>query len=175
MKYVSLAMALTLAIAATLVEAKDAPPGRDTFAGSWVHAGDSKEAEQRRQAIEAGTKDMAPFIRGTARERLDKQTTPPPELRLEVEGDRFDISRDSNTVSLRFGAKPITMDRNGKQGKVSVRFVDEQIVVVSEGENGKRVTKYALSRDRKRLTMSVRMTGERLAGPLVFQSTYRRK
>ena len=51
MKYVSLAMALTLAIAATLVEAKDAPPGGDAFAGSWVPAVDSKVAQQRRQQI----------------------------------------------------------------------------------------------------------------------------
>jgi hypothetical protein len=175
MKYLSFAVVLIVAVATGLAEANDSTVSRSSFSGEWVHVGDSKEAKQRRQAIDAVIKDMPSFIRNTARKRLDEQTSPPPELKLKVEGDRIEISRDGNTVSLRIGAEPITMKKNGKKGKLSVKFEGDRIVVVSEGEKGKGITKYGLSPNQKFLTMSVHMTGERLSGPLVFQSTYRRK
>ena len=48
-------------------------------------------------------------------------------------------------------------------------------MVESQGEKGQRATTYSLSADGKRLTMSVRMTGERLSGVLAFQATFRRQ
>ncbi len=47
--------------------------------------------------------------------------------------------------------------------------------IIWEGEDGKRETTYTLSPDRQRLTLSIRLSGGRLPGPLGFQATYRRK
>ena len=175
MRFSIAAMTLMAVSYALSVAAKEAPADRNDFSGIWAHAGDRKETEQRRLAIEAVTEDLPFFIRGTARERLTERTAPPPELQLTVDKDRFDITRDGKSVSLRFEAKPIMIEQNGKRGLVSVRYEQERIVVVSEGDKSKRLTKYALSPERNRLTMSVSMTGESLSGPLIFQSTYRRK
>jgi hypothetical protein len=175
MKYLSPIVALIIAVSTGLAEAKDSPGSLSSFSGEWVHAGDCKEAEQRRQAIDAVTKDIPSFFRDTVRKRLDEQTAPPPNVNIIVEGDRIEITRDGSTVSLRIGAKAITMKRNGKRFDVSVKSDGNRFTVVSEGEKGKLVTKYWISPNHKVLTMSVHMTGERLSGSLVFQSTYRRR
>lgn len=175
MKRMSLALALTLTVAATSVEAQESLPSWDAFFnGVWVHAGDSKEEKERREAIEATTTGMSLFVRGTARKRLTERTTPAPELELRVAGDLLQLSRGDHKVSLRLDAKPVTIERDGRRGKMSARFDGERIIVVSEGENGMRATTYTLSPDRQRLTLSVRMSGERLPEPLSFQATYRR-
>jgi hypothetical protein len=134
-----------------------------------------QEAELRRNEIESVTKDLPSFIRAKARKSLDERTTPPREFKIEVEGDRIKLFQDENTVSLRLDSGPVMVERNGKRGELSVHFDDERIVMKSEGEKGMSVTIYELSPDRKRLTMSVNMTGARLSEPLNFKTTYMRK
>jgi hypothetical protein len=141
----------------------------------WLHAGDGEEEQLRRQAIEAATKGMSVFVRGKARRRLEDRTAPPRELVVMVQDERVELSRDGDTMSLPLGAEPVTREKNGQSGALSAHFDDERMVVSSEGKKGKRVTTYALSPDGTRLTLSVRLTAERLSGPLVYQSTYRRK
>lgn len=175
MKRFGVVLALALPVAATGVEARVATPGSADFSGVWTHTGDSKEEEQRRKAIEAAIRDMPFFVRGTARDRLMQRTTSAPELKLSVEGDCLELSRGSDKITLRFGAEPVSIERDGRRGKMSARFDGQRIIVVSEGENGKRATTYSLSPDRQRLTLSVRMSGERLPEPLSFQATYQRK
>lgn len=152
-----------------------AGPTGSEFDGVWRHAPDPKAAELRRASIEAATEDLSAFIRGTARDRLDERTTPPRALKLAVRGDQVEISRDGKSVSLRLDAKPITMERNGQRGALSVRLDGGRIVLESEGERGRRTTTYELSSDGRRLTMSVRMIGDKLRAPIVYRSTYRRE
>jgi hypothetical protein len=148
---------------------------KTNFTGGWLHAGQAKEEKQRLDAIKAMTSEMSVFIRGTARKRLAKRTAPARELRLRVDGERFEVSRSGHKVSLRLGAKPVAFERNGKRGKLSARRDGKRIVVVAEGDNGKRVTTYALSADGKVLTVSVVMSGKKLPKSLAYRSTYRRR
>ncbi len=176
MTRMSLALALTFTVAATSVEAQDTPPSQAAFFnGVWVHAGDREEEEERRKAIETTVNRLSVFVRGTARQRLTERTTPAPELELGVEGERLQLSSGEERVSLRLGARPVTIERDRRRGDMSARFDGQRLIVVSEREDGKRETTYTLSPDRQRLTLSVRLSGERLPGPLGFQATYRRK
>ena len=167
--------ALALGIVGAPAAAQDTQSKQDSFTGVWSPKGDKKEEQQRLQAIEAATTDMSIFIRGTARKRLGKGTAPPARLQLVVEGERFTVARDTKSFSMQLGAKPITVEKDGKQAKVSARREGATIVVESQGEKGRSMTSYALSPDGTRLTMSVRMRGEKLSGVLAFKATFRRQ
>ena len=150
-------------------------PSPSTFDGVWRHAPGPEETRRRQASIEAATEDLSIFMRGKARDRLDERTTPPRVLQLQVRDDRVELSRDGKSVSLRVGAKPVTVERNGQRAILSVRLDRAQLVLHSKGERGERTTTYALSPDGRGLTMSVRMTSERLGAPLEYRSTYRRE
>jgi len=145
------------------------------WSGVWLHTADGQEQQQRRKAIEVATQDMSTLFRGTARKRLDERTAPPRELTLAVEGDRLELSRDGNTIALRLGAKPVTVESNGQRGALSARCDGDRIIVKAKGDGGGRLTTYTLSPDGRQLMLSVRVINERLAGPLSFHSSFRRK
>ena len=145
------------------------------WSGVWLHTADAQEQQQRQRAIEAATQDMSTLFRGTARKRLDERTAPPRELTLAVEGDRLELSRDGNTIALRLGAKPVTVESNGQRGALSARCDGDRIVVNANGDGGGRLTTFTLAPDGQLRMQSVRMINERLSGPLAFQLSFRRK
>lgn len=160
--------------AAPSARAADSPTEREEFSGTWHYAGDAAEKQQRSETIEKATEDVPGLFRGKARRRLAERTAPVRELGLIVEDDTVEIAGDDGKLSLRFGAEPIEVERDGRRGRASVRFDSGRIVFVMEGDKGKRQTTYELSPDRKKLTLSVRVTAKRLSAPLVFPLTYRR-
>jgi hypothetical protein len=171
----SIILALVLIFTPCIVAAQDSTEIYPGVTGAWVYAGDKKEAEKLDQAINAVTAELPFYMRGLARDRITEQTAPPAELIYAVKNDKFIITRDDETVSLRFGAQPVTMEKDGKSGLMSARIDGDRIVVVSEGEEGRIMTAYGLSSDSKILTLFVQMSAKRLAGPLKYQLTYRRK
>ncbi|MBK6689860.1 MAG: hypothetical protein IPG45_35675 [Deltaproteobacteria bacterium] len=158
---------------ATTAAAADGAPS--AFQGVWRHSPGAQEEQLRVQAIETATKDLGLLVRDRARQRLNERTTPASELKLLLEGDRLEISRQGNSLVLRLGAEPILVQRDGDEGRLSARVDGQTIVVTSQDEQGSRVTTYALSPDGKQLTLSVRLTGSRLSSPLIYRSTYVRK
>jgi hypothetical protein len=150
-------------------------PSLEDFTGYWIYTNSKSEEQQRRREIEAVTNEVPSFMRGIARKRLIDQTAPPRKFKLEVDGNQFKIVHDGIKISLTFNAKPKTIEQNGEKGKISVRYDGEHIIVVSKGENGRRVSKYELTPDRNQLAMYVEIVSERLNKPLAFQATYRRK
>ncbi len=165
----------TLVAFDSVASAQSSQPSQSAFTGVWQYVEDTEEDERRQQAIEKATEDLSIFIRGTARGRLEEQTTPPREFKLAVNGETFRLTRDGKSVSLQFDAPPITVERDGKRGKLSIRSDGGRLVLLREGENGSRLTTYTLSSDAKQLTMSVRMRGARLSAPVAFKSTYKRQ
>jgi hypothetical protein len=152
-----------------------AKPASNPLSGVWLHAADAKEEKVRLEAIAAAVEEMPFFIKGTASERLKERTVPAPRIELTVDEQHFEIGGQKGKLTLRFGAKPVVVERNGRAGKVAVLTRKGRVVVEAAGENGRRETTYVLSPDQKQLTLKVRMTGERLAAPLVYQATYRRQ
>ncbi len=182
MKYTNLKAILFICVFVAMVifispqtDAQEPLSERETFTGTWVNAENVEEEEKRQRAIKKLTNDMPGIMRRIAKKRLDERTTPPKEIGIKVVEDRVEFMLDNNTISLQFGAKPITVKRNGNQGKVSARFDDGKIVVTSVGNNGKRTTTYTLSEDMETLTRSLHMKGDRLPRALVCQATYRQK
>lgn len=145
------------------------------FTGVWQHAKRADEEQQRQSAIKKATEDMSIFIRGTARDRLREKTAPPSELTLKVTGEDFTIVNQDRTVSLRLNGKPVTREKDGKRVTLSARSVRNQIVLVSKGEKAERTNTYTLSKDKMQLTMSVKMTGERLSAPVAYKASFKRK
>ncbi|MGF1508426.1 MAG: hypothetical protein ACFB9M_02875 [Myxococcota bacterium] len=165
------AVVLGLAVA----DARASESDRHALSGVWEYDGDGPQEEARKQAVESATKDMSRLVRGKARRRLDARTTPPRKLKIDLEDNRLQISRDGGSVSLELGAEPVVVEKDGTQGALSARLDGEELVVVSEAEKAKRITTYALTPDHDQLTVSVHMTGERLPAPLNYETTYRRE
>lgn len=156
-------------------QALASPPGPEAFTGVWSYTNGPGEEDLRRRAVETATESFPGFVRGSARKRLVERTKPPRELELRVVGDRLDLARDRSEVSLPLDGQPVAVEGNGRRGRMSARLDGTQLVVTSEGEGGRREARYALSADGSRLTVSVRVNGERLTRPLEYQSTYHRK
>lgn len=166
---------LVLVFSALPVEAAEPPAGPAAFHGVWVHAGEAEDGEARLKAIDALTEEVPKLFRAKARKGLREKTTPPRELKLELEGDLITLTGKGESVTLRLGGPPVAVERGERKGKLAARFDGERIVVEGAGKKGTRVTTYALSTDGTRLRVSVRMVPKRLSEPLVYGTTYRRQ
>ena len=145
------------------------------YSGIWRNATSKDEEKARHEAIKKVTEDVPFFARGRVRDRLGERTKPAEQLTLKVSGDQVELSGQGAPLMLRLNAKPIEIKRNGKQGRVSAQLKAQQIVIISEGEKGKRIATYSLSTDQRRLTVSVQMLNDKLAGALGYRSTYTRQ
>ena len=149
---------------------------QSAWTGVWTYMGDAGEQRQRQEAIETVTKSLPSFVRSKARKKLEERMQPPPELSLKVEGGNVELSRGGGkTMSLRIGAEPVTVEKDGKQAKASARIEGDKLIILTDGDKGQRRASYALSPDKNRLKVSVQMKGKRLSEPLAFHSTYLRK
>ena len=169
------AAAAAIMVPAGPAEAESSVPRAADFGGTWRHVGDAREAEQRKQAIERATEDLSIFVRGMARDRIAERTAPSSELMIEVVGGRLKLSgKGGKSLSVELGGKPTILSKDGKKGTVSARMDDGRLVVVTKGEGSQRTATYALSSDRGRLSVTIRMKGGKLPGVLEYRSTYRR-
>ena len=169
--FIALALA---ALALTPTPGFAAPPGA-AFTGTWTYVEDAQETKRRQAAIEAATQDLSVFVRGQARERLRTRTTPPPLLKLVVDGEQLELTRGAASMTLGLGGAPKTVEVDGDRAVLSARLEGDRIVVTSQGDNGERVSTYTLASDTKHLTVSVRLRGERLGQPIVYRETYVRR
>ena len=147
----------------------------DAYAGTWKYAATKAEEDARKRAVDAAIKGLPRFAQKKARNRINEQTKQPADLKIAVEGSKVDFSRDGRSVSLEIGGAPTTMEGGKGTAKLSARMDDGHLVMVSEGEKGKRTTIYKLSSDNKSMTISTNMTGSRLSEPVKFDTTYQRR
>jgi len=171
----SLVAVALLTVAAPETSARSRKVSPTEFAGTWKHVGSMKERRARRRAVDGVVQGLPVVMRGRARRRLAARTTPPRLLKFKATAKRIVLMDGSQKITLRFGAKPVQVKRNGNQGTVKARFKAGRLVVVMKGGGGKVVTKYKLSRDRKRLRLTIRLKARPLPTPLVYKATYRRK
>ena len=142
------------------------------LAGQWRAAETAEGKQQRLQAIDEATESMGRFRRGKARGRLAEHTSPPETLTIEVEGSKVRIGSGDRGLELELGGPPIEVE--GRQGKarLSARMEGERLIVEARSDGGGRTTTYRADEDR--LVMEVTMTGDKLAGPLKYVTTYLR-
>jgi hypothetical protein len=138
--------------------------------GRWRAAETEAEKAQRLQAIDRATERMGPLLRGKARGRLAERTSPRPSLTIEIEGSKLAIASGDRRLELELGGPPLEVAESEGRAQVSAKMEGDQLVVETRGDNGGRTTTYRA--DGGRLSMEVTMTGDRLAGPVVYATTY---
>ncbi|MEM9074812.1 MAG: hypothetical protein AAGE52_40320 [Myxococcota bacterium] len=147
---------------------------QDPVNGTWELASPSAESTARETAIEGATEEMSRFMRGRARSHLRQRTEPAPRLRVRRDGDQLEL-RGRRSLTLRIGGPAVEVEGEGGQGEVQATRRNGDLVVTLRGGNGVWVTTYRPSEDGRFLHLDVVITGERLAEPIRYRVTYRRR
>lgn len=151
-----------------------APPALASVNGQWKKSSTSEQEAQRARVIQDATADFNVYIRGIARGRLEKRTTAPEFLSVDV---------DEHHISLRYAGGHWKIPLNGKAqnmalsdgtGTVSAVVDRGSVVIVAVGENGRRTTTYTPSTDGRTMLWTVSITSERLSKPVMASATFRR-
>jgi hypothetical protein len=166
-----LGLCMTWCIAAGFVQAGKAAQGA-TLTGTWYHAENATEREQRYNAINQATENMNALARGRAREMLREKTAPLRNFTLTDEGDQVTLSMRGRRVTFTTDGSPTRA--TGERGAGTIQSLRQkgQLVVTIRGKTGTQTTAYHLSDDKKRLTLDISITGGKLPKPVRYQVTY---
>jgi hypothetical protein len=148
----------------------DAPPSLD---GHWRAAETTNEKKQRLKVIDDVTGELGRLKRGKARSRLEELTSPPPNVIIEVADSTVAITTGDHRLELELGGPPVEIEGDKGTSQVSAKMEGERLVVLSRGDTGDFSVAYRT--DKKGLSREVTMTGDKLAGPLTYVTTYTRK
>lgn len=167
------------ALAASLapLPARTQAPALEDFAGTFVLAGDRRELWAMDDAINRVVDRMNLFIREIARGEIRRHIEPERRIRFAMAGaDTLSLSLDAwGPVQVRVGAPPIrTRGSNGEEVALTLRYAGGRLVQRSATPRGARTNVFALSSDRERLAMSVRITSDQLPADIRYRLTYRR-
>lgn len=169
---------LLLLFAFTIVStgAFDVSPAaaQDGIAGTWKLATTSAEESQRKAAIEEAAQELPAFARSRAKKKLDGRTIPPSELHIVVSGDRVELNRAGQKLSLTVGGPAAQVEFEGRRGSAKATRKNGNLVVSLQGDNGERTTIYRLSEDGQRLVLDVEFDVQRLYTPVRYRVTYKR-
>lgn len=163
-----LTAALTVALAAPALAAPK-------LEGSFVLV--PAESDSIDKAIETAVSKVNFLIRGIAHSRLKATNEPYGRIVFDLDPKQITITMDDR--------KPIVTPANGQAIKwkredgevfdVSTRWVGNSLEQTFSAEDGKRVNRFTLSPDDKKLTMNVTVSSGKLPQPLTYQLAYRRK
>ena len=160
--------------------AKPAAPPPLTFAdyqGNFRYSGGSTQRDARDAALEVTVGALASAIRGIARKRLLATNPIENTLDITVSGDKVTTTYESGvTISCVVdGGTSDSKDIEGNKLRARLRWNKGKLVQHMEGKGGARTIVYALSSDRKKLTVHTKITSDRLPEPLVYKMSYTRK
>lgn len=140
--------------------------------GHWRAAETKSEKKQRLGAIEDVTEELGRLKRGKARSRLEELTSPPPNVTIEFADSTVAITTGDHRLELELGGPPVKIEGDKGTSKVSAKMEGERLVVLSRGDTGDLSVTYRT--DKKGLSREATMTGDKLAGPLTYVTTYSR-
>ena len=141
-------------------------------AGSWTIAVTADEERQRRESINQATKKLRSMQRTMARQMLEKRTTPPEAIRIQVDAPIVIIGSGDRALELELGGAPITVSGDDGTAKVRAKIDGDVLIVAVDGTRGGRLTSYRADGDR--LSVVVSMSGSRLDGVVRYATTYTR-
>ena len=157
---------LLAVLALGLAHAESALP----IVGAWTYAGNQDETRARVSAIEASTKELNMFKRGTARSRLLAITEPAPRIDIHFDGKELRLDRGGQSVRLPLDNSPTRVKGDGGEAVLRARRDGEKIVVVSNTGKAVRMTTYA--REGSKLVLSVKLELVALSQPVSYALTY---
>lgn len=171
------AAALGLAVALLPSPSRTQAPALESFAGTYVLAGDRRELTSMSDAINRVVDRMNLFIREIARGEIHRRIEPEQRIRFALRGSELlSMSLDDwGPVEVSVGGAPLrTRGSTGENVALSVRYGGGRLVAHSATPRGSRTNVFSLSADGERLLMSVRIASDQLPDDIRYRLTYRR-
>ena len=167
---------MILAFALVTASALNASAARaqEGLAGTWKLAVSSAETSQRRAAVETATQELPSFMQARGREKLEERTTPPPQIRIAITGDRVELTQSGRTLSVTVGGAAVPIEFEGRRGSAQASRRDGHLVITMQGDKGIRTTTYLLSEDGQRMVLDVQFAPKALSTPVRYRVTYKR-
>ncbi len=169
--------ALALAVALVPSPSRTQAPALESFAGTYVLAGDRRELTSMDDAINRVVDRMNLFIREIARGEIHRRIEPEQRIRFALRGAQtLALSLDEwGPVEVAVGGAPLrTRGSTGENVALTVRYGGGRLVAHSATPRGSRTNVFSLSADGERLLMSVRITSDQLPDHIRYRLTYRR-
>lgn len=165
----------------TMLAREDAPmavhsatptaPAAPALWGRYQHAGGAGAQENIRAAIERATADMAPGIRGIARNRLLESLKPFPSLRLERHDDVISIQKAGEPkIETSLGGAVQWTNSGGDEFTVRVRAKNQSLVETLKNQNTFTQVVYAPRGEELRVTTIIQ--DNRLPGKIQYTLVY---
>lgn len=144
------------------------------FSGTWQLKETPTETNQRLKSIEAATAKLNRLIRGIARDKMKKKTTPPKELKIADAGGLVKLSKNGLEVAAEVDGKPVEATIDGRTGTMQVGKRDGKLIVVIKANEVTNTVVYELSKDGKNLRQQTEIKSSKLAAPIRFTSYFHR-
>ncbi|MFW2388316.1 MAG: hypothetical protein ACN4G0_08265 [Polyangiales bacterium] len=143
------------------------------LAGSYRYAGTPADDHARIDAsIQAAISSLGWLGRRIAASRLANHKELPRQITIGRRGDELSVIMGKYDAVAAFDGSPKALVApNGRDAKLSYRVSKEEIIQFFVFEHAKRKSTYRLDNE-GRLVMSVFMTSEKLASPIVYDLVY---
>ena len=146
------------------------------WSGLFHYVGGAKERTLIEAAIEEATEGLNEVMKRAARMRLEEVSRPYKAVRFEYLGDRFQswIDGIGPWVSGVAGELIKERGRDGQRVEVSHYVGPTKLVQVIRTRQGQRTNVYSMSKDKKHMTLDVRIDGDKLPETVRFKLSYER-
>ncbi|HJL14428.1 MAG TPA: hypothetical protein RMH99_02160 [Sandaracinaceae bacterium LLY-WYZ-13_1] len=173
MRRLSTALALALLFAGAAVAQAPSP---ERYAGRYRFDGSDEDGRRRVQRALAPTlRRLHSVLRALAERRLNDSVPVARRIDIGLDGEEIAIryvGEDDRTFRSRAGRPRAIEGLDGREARMTQLFRDGHLEQVFEGERGRMYNVFELSRDGRRLTLTVVMTGERLEEPIRITLPY---
>ena len=142
--------------------------GSSALTGTWKAQETKQQKDARLRAVKAATAKLSFFVRGRARSKLTKATTPVSRIMIAIEGGRVTLG----SVTLKLDATPVEVKGKRGKAKLSAKLSGSQLIVAARTSKATRTTTYRAKGSQ--LIVDVSMKSAKLGAPLRYQVTYTR-
>lgn len=155
--------------------AEDSPA--PSFAGTFRFAGGQKEREGVAAAVERAVNALLPIVHDLARKRLGRANTIPDKVTMTMKGDELEIRYGDDLEPMRApldGSLRHWHNREGTRVKLKLERRGKALVQTTWGPGGRRVMKWTLGNEGKRLRLHSTMSSPHLPVSIDYRLTFRK-
>ncbi len=158
-----------------LKEQPAAQAAAKNFTGKWRSKETANEKNQRMRSIENATAILSMFIRGKAREKMNKMTVPATELKIEDIGSQIKFSHAGQEFVVGTNGQSVTIKTPKGAATVRAGKRNGKLIVLLKTAEVSKTTVYELSADEQSLKQHTEITSNKLATPVRFTTNFQRQ
>lgn len=147
-----------------------------TFSGRFHFAGGKKERDRVTAAVEEAVQALLPFLHDLARKRLTRANEIPSSITMTMKGDEMEL-RYGDLEPMRApldGSIRHWHNHEGARVKIKLELRGDTLVQTTWNAGGRRVMRWRLSEDGKRLRLHSTMSSPQLPKAIDYRLTFRK-